>query len=108
MTAASSKKLAAALRTAGFEALARRADLDEFHDFQSPHDLPSMALDVELVAIIMSPLYSQQNKDRAKVIRRRHHDGEFDATRKESEAWAMSAEAQAVFQSFVERHAKSG
>ena len=101
MTAPSSKKLALAFDTAGFEDLARRAELDEFHDFKSPHDLPSMVLDTELMNIILSPSYSQVWKDKAKAIRSRHHNGEFDATLKESDEWAGSAEGERVFRSLV-------
>jgi hypothetical protein len=45
-------KLVAALRRAGLDKLAERVEMGEFHGDDSPHDLPALALDVELVAVI--------------------------------------------------------
>jgi len=96
MTAESSQKLADALRAAGLEKLAQRAELDEFHDYLSPHDLPAIALGVELAAIINGKL-SLDIKTAAKKIRQRHLNGDFDATDAESDAWAASPEGQEAF-----------
>ena len=96
MTAGTSQKLADALRAAGFEALAVRAETDEFHDFLSPHDFPEMTLDNELVKLIKASTDERQ-RIAALHIRMRMHDGEFDADLKESDDWAESEEGQAAF-----------
>lgn len=87
MTAQSSQKLADALRAAGFETLAQRAELDEFHDYLSPHDLPAITLNIELAALGPG----------AKAIRARFLDGDFDATAEEGDAWAASPDGQDAF-----------
>jgi hypothetical protein len=101
MTAPSSQKLADALRAAGVEELAKRAELDEFHDFLSPHDLPSITLNIELVAILKSEI-PQEMALAITNIRAQHLDGEFDATTEESDAWANSPEGQATFAKLLE------
>lgn len=95
MTAKSSQHLADTLRAAGFEALAGRAERDEFHDFLSEVDFPEMALDAELVTLIESGDESQRTA--ARHIRRRHHDGEFDASKQESDDWADSPDGREAF-----------
>jgi hypothetical protein len=91
MTAKTSQKLADVLRAAGFEDLAKRAETDEFHDFLSPHALPEMMLDEELVDLI------KRGYPAAKDIRARHHEGEFDASTAESDEWARSEDGKATF-----------
>jgi hypothetical protein len=91
MTAKSSQKLADALRSAGFEELAQRAELDEFHDYKSPHDLPAMALNIELTAL----------GPKATPIRQKFLNGDFDATDEESDEWAASPEGQDAFARLV-------
>ena len=100
MTARTSQILADALREAGFEQLAKRAELDEFHDYLSPHDLPEMMLDLELIAIIKGTL-SPLARARAQEIRDRHHRGEFDADLKESDEWAASEDGQDAFRRLI-------
>jgi hypothetical protein len=101
MTAKTSQKLAETLRDAGFEALAQRAENDEFHDFLSPHDLPALALDAALVEITRGK-YSNVHRTAARNIRQRFHAGEFDASSEESDDWAKSEEGQAAFRRLVE------
>ena len=103
MTAKSSQTLADALRKAGFEELAKRAELDEFHDYRSPHDFPEMQLDVELVALMKDESRPQEQRDAARRIREAHHDGAWDATKSESDEWAASPEGQAAFKMLVEK-----
>ena len=91
MTAPSSERLAQALDAAGLHALARRARNDEFHDFYSPHDAPSLVLDAALAR------FGAQ----AALIRAAHHDGEWDATKAESDAWAKSAEGRETFRELL-------
>jgi len=91
MTAKSSQKLADALRAAGFETLAQRAEQDEFHDYLSPHDLPAITLNIELAALGPG----------ATAIRQQFLEGDFDATDKESDEWAASPEGQDAFARLV-------
>lgn len=97
MTAPTSQKLADALKAAGFAGLAMRAEQDEFHDFLSPHALPELTLDDELVRIIGEQSHSERARLAAHHIRQRLHDGEFDADLAESDAWAASPDGQAAF-----------
>lgn len=101
MTARTSQKLADALRAAGFEQLAKRAELDEFHDYLSPHDLPEIMLDMELVAIIKGTM-SKKVKATAQAIRERLHQGDFDADKKESDDWAKSPDGQDTFKRLID------
>lgn len=95
MTAKTSQKLADALRKAGMEELAIRAEHDEFHDYLSPHDLPDLMLDLELTAIIASG--HEEKMREAEALRNRHHAGEFDADMVESDEWAASPDGKAAF-----------
>ena len=101
MTAATSQKLADTLRAAGFEILAQRAEADEFHDFLTPHALPDLLLDQELVAIIKDESRKPLERQAATYIRMRHHNGEFDASKEESDDWAASPEGQDAFNRLV-------
>jgi hypothetical protein len=100
-TAPSSQYLADTLKRAGFMELAARAERNEFHDFLSDHALPEMELDMALVAIIKDPTYSNEKRDVASRIRARHHEGAFDATKAESDAWAASPDGQATIGALV-------
>lgn len=91
MTAKTSQHLADTLRAAGFEALAVRAEADEFHDFLSPHAMPETMLDFELVDLI------KQGHAGAQTIRDMHHNGDFDASIEESDEWAQSEDGKATF-----------
>jgi hypothetical protein len=97
VTAATSQKLADALRAAGFETLAKRAETNEFHDFFSPSDRadPSIALDQELVHLIQTETGAR--KIAAINLRSRHHNGDFDASKEESDEWAASPDGQDAF-----------
>lgn len=96
MTARTSQHLADVLRAAGFVALAKRAEADEFHDFLSQHGFPEMELDRELSQIAGSTVHAEHSRLAAHHIRMRLHDGEFDADLKESDDWAASADGQAA------------
>jgi hypothetical protein len=85
-------KLAAALREAGakssnadlYEAFAKRAETSEFDDYASTYVCPITQLHTELQAAGLS------------AFARRVANGEFDATREESDEWAASPEGQQV------------
>jgi hypothetical protein len=102
MTAKTSQKLADTLRAAGFEELAQRAEADEFHDFFSSSDRadPAVALDQELERLIQSETGAR--KTAAVNIRARHHNGEFDASKEESDDWANGPDGQDAFRRLVE------
>lgn len=97
MTAATSQHLADTLRAAGFDALAVRAEADEFHDYLSPHALPETLLDAELAEIAGDLGRPERERMAAHHIRMRHHDGEFDASKAESDDWAESPDGQDAF-----------
>lgn len=97
MTAKTSQHLADTLRSAGFEELAKRAEADQFHDFLSDSAYPDLDLDTELVQIIRSTPVTSSMHIAAVNIRGRHHQGEFDASKEESDEWAMSPDGQAAF-----------
>jgi hypothetical protein len=75
--------LAQELRAAGLEEMAEKAARGYYHDFLSPLAMPEMQLDRDLFAV---------GTPAAMALRRRHHNGEFDASTEESEAWANSAD----------------
>jgi hypothetical protein len=77
--------LAEELRKAGLNAMADKAATGYYHDFLSPLDFPEMQLDADLVAA---------GTQAALALRKRHHNGEFDANSEESEEWMSSPEGQ--------------
>jgi hypothetical protein len=85
-------KLAQALTEAGLHEMAAKAADGYYHDFLSPLDLPEMQLDADLHAI---------GTPEAMALRRRHHDGEFDASIEEGEQWAGSAEGQETMRRLI-------
>jgi hypothetical protein len=97
MTAATSQHLADVLKAAGFTALAKRAEADEFHDFFSDHALPGMELAHELAHIASDGKRPERERMAAHHIRLRLIDGEFDASLEESEEWAEGPEGQDAF-----------
>jgi len=85
-------KLAQALTEAGLHEMAAKAAEGWYHDFLSPLDLPEMQLDADLYAA---------GTPEALALRRRHHDGEFDASVEESDEWAKSAEGQETLRRII-------
>lgn len=106
MTAKTSQKLADALRAAGFEALAKRAEADEFHDYLSPHATPEL----ELVRLLGQEIEAarmagdQRRLTAAGNVRMRVVDGDFDATKEEGDEWAASPEGQEAFAKLMEEN----
>jgi hypothetical protein len=94
VTEPSAERLAQELDKAHLHTLAVRARKDEFHDYRSPHALPEHVLVAELRKV---------GGRAANAIRQRVIDGEFDATRAESDAWAASPEGQAVMGELMRR-----
>jgi hypothetical protein len=81
-------KLAAALREASLFEMADKAATGYYHDFLSPLDFPCIQLAADLARV---------GTPAALAIRARHLQGEFDASRKESDEWAAGQEGQAAF-----------
>lgn len=77
----SDKKLASALRLAGLEGMAKRAEQGEWNDFFGTHATPQVDLVVEL------------SKRRSREVRIAGH---FDATKEEAMQWAQSKEGREV------------
>jgi hypothetical protein len=96
MTEPSAEKLAQELDKAHLHALAVRARADEFHDFKSPHAMPEMLLVTEL---------RKTGGRAANEIAQRVINGEFDATKEESDRWAESPEGQAIMRELLGRRA---
>lgn len=90
-------KLADALRTAGLPAMAARAAEGYYHDFLSPLDLPCLQLEADLAAAGTAA---------ARALLERHHDGEFDASLEESDAWAESLDGQETMRGLIGTNAK--
>jgi hypothetical protein len=80
--------LAQELRGAGLNTMADLAATGYYHDFLSPLALPEITLAHDL---------AQANTPQALALRRRVINGEFDATKEESDEWAKSPEGQATF-----------
>jgi hypothetical protein len=72
--------LAQELRAAGLDAMADKAAAGYYHDFLSPLAFPETQLDRDLF----------DAGPAGKELRKRHHNGEFDASIEESEEWANS------------------
>lgn len=85
-------KLAQALTEAGLDYMAAKAATGYYHDFLSPLDLPELQLDADLLAA---------GTPEALALRKRHHNGEFDASTEESEAWADSPEGQEAMRNLM-------
>jgi hypothetical protein len=97
--------LAAALRHIGLTEMADKAATGYYHDYLSPLDLPEMELmnDLAAAAAIVNAkrgLEADATVERVEQIlalRARCINGEFDASKEESDDWAKSAEGQAAF-----------
>lgn len=85
-------KLAAALREAGLDRMADKAAQGYYHDFLSPLALPCQQLDDDLLTA---------GTPEAMALRRRHHNGEFDASMEESDDWAQSQDGQDTMRRLV-------
>jgi hypothetical protein len=79
-------------------AMIRRAEAGYYHDYLSPLAMPEMALVNELGSLATHPSRRGTPASGALLaLRQRVIDGEFDASRAESDAWARSPEGQAAF-----------
>ena len=79
-----------------------RAERGYYHDYLSPLALPELALAEELAAMARHPSrHGTPARDAILAIRAGVLNGDFDASKAESEAWAASAEGQAAFKSLL-------
>jgi hypothetical protein len=83
--------LAQELRLAGLEEMALQAEKGMYHDYLSPLTFPELQLDADLVEA------HKAGNAAALDLRRRHHNGEFDATLEESDEWAESDDGKEAF-----------
>ena len=93
----SAMKLAAALRRAGLEDMAARAETGHYHDYLSPLDFPDLALLEELHQA------AAQGNVAARALVARHMNGDFDATKEESDTWARSPDGRAAFAALLDK-----
>lgn len=84
--------LAEALLEADLGEMAAKAREGYYHDFLSPLEAPGMQLAADLRAA---------GTPAAMALYKRHMNGDFDATLKESDEWAQSAEGKDVFSRLV-------
>lgn len=88
------EKLAVELEKAGLLSMAKKAREGYYHDFLSPLPAPCLQLEDDLRKI---------GTPEALAIRSKHLNGEFDATKEESDAWAKSPDGQAAFAELSKR-----
>lgn len=96
MTAKTSENLAQVLHSLGLFDLEKKARADRYHDYLSDDALCSMTLESDLRAArdrTADPILKNMIED----IRQRHLNGEFDASREESDEWAESDDGKAAF-----------
>jgi hypothetical protein len=89
--------LAAELRKAGLNAMADKAAAGYYHDYLSPLDMPCQQLAHDLKIFADAPSLSEPRRVEARTLLARHLNGEFDASKEESEAWAASPEGRETF-----------
>lgn len=89
--------LAAELRKAGLTAMADKAATGYYHDFLSPLDTPCVQLAHDLSTFANAPSLSEPRRLEVRTLLARHMNGEFDASKEESEAWDASEEGKETF-----------
>lgn len=101
MTARTSEMLAQVLEGVGLHGMAAKARLDMYHDYLSDDAMCAITLERELREARDScadPIMARL----IEAIRQQHLNGDFDASKEESDDWAKSDEGQAAFQALVE------
>lgn len=77
-----------------YEAFAKRADTGEFDDYSDAHVCP------------ITQLYKELHAAGFSKFAQRVAEGEFDATKEESDEWTASPEGQEAFQSLMKGFGK--
>jgi hypothetical protein len=75
----------------------QRATDGYYHDFESELAFPEIQLVADLREMARLPTTGPKAKRALSLLAERVIDGEFDATKAESDAWARSEEGRAVF-----------
>jgi hypothetical protein len=68
-----------------------------YHDYLSPLAFPEMQLVADLRELASAPATPRDSRPLLREMSQRVIDGEFDATKEESDAWAASPEGQETF-----------
>jgi len=89
--------LADELRKVGLNDMADRAATGWYHDFLSPLDTPSITLADDLALAAARAQHCGFSADII-ALRQRHLNGDFDASKEESDDWAESPDGQDAFQ----------
>jgi len=84
--------LAAELTKAELPEMATHAAAGYYHDYLSPLAMPCLQLAADL---------AKAGTPAALALRARHINGEFDATKEESDDWAASPDGQEVFSHLI-------
>jgi len=74
-----------------------RAIAGHYHDYLSPLAMPELQLVTDLRELARLPATPRNSRPLLREMARRVIDGEFDATREESDAWAASPEGRETF-----------
>lgn len=72
-----------------------------YHDFLSPLVFPEIQLVKDLRELASRPATPRNSRPLLREIAQRVIDGEFDASKEESDEWGRSEEAQAIFREFT-------
>jgi hypothetical protein len=79
-----------------------------YHDYLSPLTFPEMQLVTDLRRLAAEPTTGPKAKAALTAMTQRVIDGEFDATKEESDEWARSPEGQETFQQLTADSVFSG
>jgi hypothetical protein len=90
--------LADELRKVGLNDMADRAATGWYHDFLSPLDAPCITLANDLAVAARRAQDGGFSAIDIIALRQRHLNGDFDATKEESDDWAESPDGQDAFQ----------
>lgn len=72
-----------------------------YHDYLSPLAMPELQLVADLRSMARHPSTKKDARPLLKDLAQRVIDGEFDATKAESDEWAASPEGQATFRELM-------
>jgi hypothetical protein len=82
-------------------AMLARAAGGYYHDYESPLAMPEVQLVRDLRDMAELPATGPKARAALRAIAHRVMEGDFDATKAESDAWAASAEGQEVMREFM-------
>jgi hypothetical protein len=92
--------LAAELAMLGLTEMAEEAEKGTYHDYLSPFPTPELRL-VRDLAVVATKFPEKATEIMA--LRRRVIDGDFDASKEESDEWAKSPEGQETFSKLLRK-----